>query len=265
MASFAPETKAKLHLKIAAERIVEVKMMLESKNVNAPGLDTALANITQNIEGANQVLKNEKSRGKSVEKLASEINRTLNSQDSALRLLAQASNESTRLKIKAVEARIADDEAEIEDEMPEDELEQELKDELEEEIEDEIGETHQSAQKAQLLLEKLRKEASKSAQKALKKREEAVKKAIESEGNICVQVITAAKNSSGQCREFSTPCDVPAGWTKVDSCPVEKSQEKRQEELRKAQEKAVEDARKAAEEAKKASGELKSNTSSGND
>lgn len=37
----------------------------------------------------------------------------------------------------------------------------------------------------------------------------------------CVQVITPAKNQqTGECREFPTPCDVPAGWTKVESCPT---------------------------------------------
>lgn len=38
----------------------------------------------------------------------------------------------------------------------------------------------------------------------------------------CSQVITLAKKvASGgadECREFPTPCDVPAGWQKVDKC-----------------------------------------------
>lgn len=36
---------------------------------------------------------------------------------------------------------------------------------------------------------------------------------------VCAQVITPAKNNTtNECRDFPTPCDVPAGWTKVDSC-----------------------------------------------
>lgn len=36
---------------------------------------------------------------------------------------------------------------------------------------------------------------------------------------VCAQVITAARNpAKGECREFPTPCDVPAGWVKVSSC-----------------------------------------------
>lgn len=41
----------------------------------------------------------------------------------------------------------------------------------------------------------------------------------ETGGKMCIQVITPAKNdATGECRDFPTPCDVPAGWTKVDSC-----------------------------------------------
>ncbi len=37
---------------------------------------------------------------------------------------------------------------------------------------------------------------------------------------ICIQVITPAKNpTTGECKEFPTPCDVPKGWTKVNACP----------------------------------------------
>ena len=36
---------------------------------------------------------------------------------------------------------------------------------------------------------------------------------------VCAQVITPAKNpATGECREFSTPCDVPEGWAVVVSC-----------------------------------------------
>ncbi len=38
----------------------------------------------------------------------------------------------------------------------------------------------------------------------------------------CEQVITPAKNpATGECREFSTPCDVPRDWKTVESCYVE--------------------------------------------
>lgn len=38
-----------------------------------------------------------------------------------------------------------------------------------------------------------------------------------SAANTCIQVITYAKKGS-ECKSYATPCDVPSGWTKVDSC-----------------------------------------------
>lgn len=36
---------------------------------------------------------------------------------------------------------------------------------------------------------------------------------------VCIQVVTPAKNTTtGECREFPTPCDIPSGWIKVVSC-----------------------------------------------
>lgn len=38
--------------------------------------------------------------------------------------------------------------------------------------------------------------------------------------DMCVQVIQPAINdTTKECKEFPTPCDVPAWWTKTDSCP----------------------------------------------
>lgn len=38
---------------------------------------------------------------------------------------------------------------------------------------------------------------------------------------LCLQVIAPAINpETGKCKDFPTPCDVPAGWELVDSCPV---------------------------------------------
>ncbi len=42
---------------------------------------------------------------------------------------------------------------------------------------------------------------------------------VDSGEEVCAQVITPAKNpATGECRKFSTPCDVPEGWVTVESC-----------------------------------------------
>lgn len=43
---------------------------------------------------------------------------------------------------------------------------------------------------------------------------------------VCAQVITPARNPKiGECKEFGTPCDVPAGWEKVESCAAKSKTE----------------------------------------
>lgn len=43
--------------------------------------------------------------------------------------------------------------------------------------------------------------------------------------DMCIQVIQPAINdSTKECKEFPTPCDVPNGWTKTDSCPTTDTQ-----------------------------------------
>ncbi len=52
-----------------------------------------------------------------------------------------------------------------------------------------------------------------------------IKKSIKnlfSREKTCEQVLTYAKSgTTGECREFSTPCDVPEGWKTVESCYTE--------------------------------------------
>lgn len=167
--SFNGEAKAKLHLKIAGERIAEVKLMLEGKDVEPRGLDIALANITENVEGALLSLKTLKNQGQNVEKLAIELDQIIDTQQGSLRVIAKAHSDKIKLKIKAVQAEIDEDEVEIEDEMPEDELENEIEDELEEEIEDEVEEARESSENAFRLVQELEREASEASTKNLKR------------------------------------------------------------------------------------------------
>ncbi len=42
--------------------------------------------------------------------------------------------------------------------------------------------------------------------------------AEENSAQVCAQVITNAVSSSGECKAFPTPCDVPEDWTVVSDC-----------------------------------------------
>lgn len=41
--------------------------------------------------------------------------------------------------------------------------------------------------------------------------------------SVCAQVITPAISPEGECKNFSTPCDVPSDWTKTDKCEMAES------------------------------------------
>ncbi|MFZ5933076.1 MAG: DUF5667 domain-containing protein [Patescibacteria group bacterium] len=74
----------------------------------------------------------------------------------------------------------------------------------------------------------------KNAQELVKKIEEyqtrieekklALASAPSPEEPACIQVVTPAKNPTTQeCKNFPTPCDIPDGWIRVDSCEAKES------------------------------------------
>lgn len=82
--TFNQENKARLQLEFALERIAEMKIILETKGVSAPGLGVAQASLQASIEKASNIVDSEQNRGKDVKKLAGEINDELVLQKEAL-------------------------------------------------------------------------------------------------------------------------------------------------------------------------------------
>src|SRR3989344_2742597 len=71
--TFNPEGKAHLQIDFAAERIAEIKIILETKGVNAKGLEVAQSRLQANIARAAGIVESEKSKGKDVRELAKSI------------------------------------------------------------------------------------------------------------------------------------------------------------------------------------------------
>jgi hypothetical protein len=114
-----------------------------------------------------------------------------------------------------------------------------------EKLKEEIGEKilkHQEALEG--VLEKVPEQAKEGIEKAIKASQKGFEKAIEAVPEakkaelkkeseeiqtrleekteaVCIQLITPAVSPENTCKEFPTPCDVPAGWEKVDKCPSE--------------------------------------------
>lgn len=71
--TFNPEAKARLQIAFAGERISEIKVILETKGVEAKGLVTAQARLEEHAKKAADIVEKEKGKGKDVSKLAGEI------------------------------------------------------------------------------------------------------------------------------------------------------------------------------------------------
>ena len=72
--TFSPEGKARLQVVFAAERVAEIKIILETKGVDAKGLEVAEARLREHIGDAAEIVVKQKGKGKDVSQLAKELN-----------------------------------------------------------------------------------------------------------------------------------------------------------------------------------------------
>lgn len=71
--TFGAEKKARLQMEFAAERVAEIKDMLEKKGVDAKGIPVAELKLEENLTKANEIMENEKTNGKDVSGLADKL------------------------------------------------------------------------------------------------------------------------------------------------------------------------------------------------
>jgi len=117
--TFNPEGKARLQLTFAAERIAEIKVILETKGVQAQGLEVAQSRLLANIARVATLVEGEKQKGENVSELAKSLSDEFDTKQEALE---QAFEEEERaleaqedeLKAKIREARRAGDTAQVE-------------------------------------------------------------------------------------------------------------------------------------------------------
>ncbi|MEK7536820.1 MAG: DUF5667 domain-containing protein [Patescibacteria group bacterium] len=105
--AFSPEGKAHLQIAFAAERVAEIKIVLETKGVDAKGLEIAEARLREHLGNVAEIVIKQKNKGKDVSLLAKELNDDFEEPKSVLA-------DSFKSEKKALEAR-------------EDELEKQMK------------------------------------------------------------------------------------------------------------------------------------------
>lgn len=111
--TFNPEAKAHLQIDFAAERIAEIKIILETKGVNAKGLEVAQARLQKHLGDAAEIVIKQKSKGKDVGELAKSISEDFDANKEALKQAFKDQKRSLEakedeLKAKIREARLAE-------------------------------------------------------------------------------------------------------------------------------------------------------------
>lgn len=185
--TFNPESKARLQITFAAERVAEIKIILETKGVEAKGLEVAQSRLQANLAKAATIVTDQKSKGKDAAKLAKELDDEFEGPKSAL---VQSFKEQERtLEAKEDELKKALREAhQTSDSVKEEALAQELgrvkaqkellelkEEDIEKELEGE-EEKWEEAMEARLKAEKAIGEAKEEKQEAI---DEAVEEGVE--------------------------------------------------------------------------------------
>lgn len=220
--AFSPESKAKVRVDIAGERMAELRFMLAKKNQK--GIDIALQGVVENLGKAAESLNQAQLTGRNVSSLAKDVNEKIKQKQEALDVLEVAEDKEIKFKAKSAQEGLLKAKVSVEDSLSEDEIENEIEDDLHRIVDDEVDEASRSTETVDRQLKELRKQASDSAEKSLDRRSEMLKRAIEEKNE------TLKKSFE---KEFQRD-------------------KKKEEILFKERERAAEQAKKAIEESKKA-------------
>ncbi len=106
--TFSQDAKAKLQIAFASERISEIKDILETKGIEAKGLDVAQARLQANLERVNAILAKQKTDGKDVSVLAKKVDDDFDGPKSALKEAFKTEKRALEVKIKELKAKISE-------------------------------------------------------------------------------------------------------------------------------------------------------------
>ncbi len=117
--TFNPESKARLEITFAKERIAEIKLVLEDKGVNARGISIAEERLGDNLSRATAILASQKQEGKDTSNLARDLSDDFDPAREELKSTFKSEVDTLdakidELKAKLKEARLAGNTAQVE-------------------------------------------------------------------------------------------------------------------------------------------------------
>lgn len=104
--TFNPESKARLEISFAKERIAEIKVVLDQKGVNAKGITVAETELQDNLKRVTAILESQKQAGKDTTALAQEISDDFNPAKEALKDTFKSEKEALEAKKEALKEEL---------------------------------------------------------------------------------------------------------------------------------------------------------------
>ena len=181
--TFNPEGKARLQIAFAAERVAEIKVIFETKGIEARGLEVAQSRLQAHLANAAAIVVDQKAKGKDVSGLAKELDDEFESPKSALEQTFKEQeraleSQEKELKRKILEARRAGDTAQVESlvqQLGQVKAQKELLELKEEEVEDALEREEERIEEEMEAREK----AEKAIREAEKEKREVLDEAAE--------------------------------------------------------------------------------------
>ncbi|MDO8436277.1 MAG: DUF5667 domain-containing protein [bacterium] len=206
--TFNPEGKARLQITFAAERIAEIKIILETKGVNAKGLEVAQSRLQEHLGNAAEIVIKQKNKGKDVSELAKSISEDFDANKEALKQAFKDQKRSLEakedeLKAKIREARRAGNTAQVEallKELGEIKAQKELLEIKEEEQEEAL---EQEEEKIEREMEK-KEDAEKAIKEAEEEKQEVLDEAAEEGVSVPAEAFEKFDKLLAQAKELFT-------------------------------------------------------------
>lgn len=104
--TFNPESKARLQITFAAERVAEIKVLLEARGVDAKGLEVAQSRLQAHLAAAVAIVTEQKTEGKDITALAKELDDDMEQPKSALIQAFKQEERDLETKEKELKAQL---------------------------------------------------------------------------------------------------------------------------------------------------------------
>ncbi|GEM_PF-1503413 len=104
--TFNPEAKAHLQITFAAERVAEIKIILETKGISAKGLEVAQSRLQAHLASAATIVTDQKAEGKDVSQLAKELDDEFEAPKTVLEQTFKDEERALETKEKELKAKI---------------------------------------------------------------------------------------------------------------------------------------------------------------